>query len=122
MSRKGYSARLIFGAGLLALCWFFPKEPVFWFAYSAIAMLLITADGVVIEPIGRGKGLTVLTVLVFLLALAGYGISLLPPFAVRDGVNALSMSAGPLVALVVICFECAPPAPARKRVRGGRPR
>jgi hypothetical protein len=106
---------------VLVLFWFFPQEPVFWFAVGAIGVLLLTApDGAVIEPIGRCKGLAVLTVAALLFALAGYGISLLPAFAVLYCVNLWSMCAGPCVAGVVIYLECAPPAPPRNRVEGGR--
>jgi hypothetical protein len=134
MTGKGNPERVIFGAGVLALCWFFPRLPVLWFGLAAISGLVCSAlpdaaDDV--EREGRGKILARIAGGALLDALAAYGcawgIPLLPPlwlFTIpAEFVAAFVFAVAPFVivaCLVVVLFVDRAPAPARNRVEGGR--
>jgi hypothetical protein len=86
MTGKGNPERVIFGAAVLAMCWFFPRLPVLIFGLAAISGLVASAlrgTAADVEREGRGKILAKIAGVALLDALAAYGcawgIPLLPP-------------------------------------------
>jgi len=122
--------RLIFGAGVLALCWFFPTLPVLFFGFFAIFGLVVSAlpdTAADVEREGRSRILAKIAGMALLVVLSAYGcawIPLLPPLlmilAELVAVFVFGVVPAVLVALLVtVVFVDRPPAAARNRVEGG---
>jgi len=132
MTCKGNPERVVFGAAVLAMCWFFPRLPVLIFGLGAISGLVGSAlpDAAAdVEREGRGKILAKIAGVALLDALAAYGcawgIPLLPPLLkiLAAFVAAFVFAVVPAVivgCLVILLFVDRAPAPARNRVEGGR--
>jgi hypothetical protein len=131
--RKKTPERVIFGAGVLALCWSFPRQPaVLIFGLAAMSGLVGSAlrdTAADVEREGRGRILAKIAGCGLLDALAAYGcartIPLLPPLLMilAEFVAAFVFVVVPFVmvgCLVVVLFADRAPAPARNRVEGGR--
>jgi hypothetical protein len=132
MTGKGNPERVVFGAAVLTMCWFFPRWPVLFFSLAAMMGLVGSAlpDAAAdVEREGRGKILAKSAGIALLDALAAYGcawgIPLLPPLLkiLAAFVAAFVFAVVPFVlvgGLVVVLFVDRAPAPARNRVEGGR--
>lgn len=110
MTGKGNSERLVFGAAVLVLCWFFPNPPVLFFSLTAIIGLVFSAlpgtaadiEAAEIEAGGRSKIMAKIAGFAVLFAFAGFGIWRFPhPLMIIVGGTVLATGVGTLVACLV---------------------